>query len=152
MLAIPFLLLVFAVLETSISFTAEQVMNNAVDKLSRQIRTGQIKPATTSQAQFRTLLCNEIRTMIPSGCPEMEFDLQQYSDFNKVPHAITWKSAGVVDTSNFKYNPGGSGTINQLRVIYKWPVLTDLMKSHIAGLADDKMLLYASATWQNEPF
>jgi hypothetical protein len=43
MLAIPFSMLVFAVLESCISFAAQQVMANAADDVARQFRTGQIK-------------------------------------------------------------------------------------------------------------
>ena len=41
-LAIPFFLLVFAILETFVAFGAEQLLNYGVDTLGRQLRTGQI--------------------------------------------------------------------------------------------------------------
>lgn len=151
-LAIPFIMLVFAVLETAVSFTAEQVMANATDKLARKIRTGEIKPTTTDQAAFRTMLCSDIAVFVPAGCPNLKFDLQSYAKFSDVPKSIPFTSPGVIDASGFKYAPGGAGTINNLRVIYEWPVITDIMKSKLAGLQDGKVLLYTSTTWQNEPF
>lgn len=151
-LAIPFIMLVFAVLESAVSFTAEQVMANATDKLARKIRTGEIKPATTDQAAFRALLCADIAVFVPAGCPNLKFDLQSYAKFSDVPKSIPYSSPGVIDASGFKYAPGGAGTINNLRVIYEWPVITDIMKSKLAGLKDGKILLYTSTTWQNEPF
>ena len=42
MLALPFLLLLFAILETCISFAAQQLMANATDDVARQIRTGHV--------------------------------------------------------------------------------------------------------------
>ncbi len=151
-LAIPFILLVFAVLETSVSFTAEQVMANATDKLARKIRTGEIKPSGTDKAAFRALICKDIEIFVPAGCPNLHFDLQNYAKFTDVPKAIPFSEPGVIDVSGFKYTPGGAGTINNLRVIYEWPVITDIMKSKMAGLKDGKILLYTSTTWQNEPF
>ena len=151
-LALPFFLLVFAVIETTVSFTAEQVMANATDRLSRQIRTGQIVPATTDQATFRELICDELEVFVADDCPHLHFDLQNYPRFADVPTAVPFSGPGVIDTSGFRYDPGGAGSINNLRIIYEWPVMTDLMKSRMAGLEGGRTLLYSTTTWQNEPF
>lgn len=151
-LALPFTMLCFAILETTVSFTAQQVISNATDKLARQVRTGQITLTNTTESQFRTKLCNEISIMVSSGCPGLEFDLESYTKFSDVPTSITMTAGGDIDSSGFTYDPGGKESINALRVFYKWPVMTDLMKASMAGLPDGKTLLYASATWQNEPF
>ena len=45
MLIIPFSMLVFAILESSLSFAAQQVLANGTDDLARQLRTGQLKAA-----------------------------------------------------------------------------------------------------------
>lgn len=151
-LAMPFFLLVFAVLETTLSFTAEQVMANSMDRLAREIRTGQIVPTDTDEASFRQLICDDLEVFVAAGCPDLHFDLQSYASFDDVPKSIPFAGPGELDTSGFKYDPGGAGTINNLRVIYEWPVYTDLMKSRIAGLDDGRVLLYTTTTWQNEPF
>ena len=44
-LAIPFALLVFAILESCISFASQEVMANATDDVARELRTGQLKAA-----------------------------------------------------------------------------------------------------------
>lgn len=151
-LALPFFLLIFAVIETTISFTAEQVMANSMDKLARQVRTGQIVPAATDENAFRELICDDIELFVADGCPDLHFDLQSYATFDDVPKSIPFSGPGQIDTSDFQYSPGGAGTINNLRIIYKWPVYTDMMKSRIAGLEDGRVLLYTTTTWQNEPF
>ncbi|MEM5502848.1 TadE/TadG family type IV pilus assembly protein [Ahrensia kielensis] len=151
-LAIPFILIVFAVLETSLSFTAQQVMANSVDQAARKVRTGQIDPKTTDEDQFRAMICHDLELLVSSGCPELEFDLKSYKKFSDVPTTIPMETPKKLDTSGFTYEPGGAGTINHLRVFYRWPVITDIMKSHLSGLEDGKTLLYSSSTWQNEPF
>ncbi|WP_018688864.1 TadE/TadG family type IV pilus assembly protein [Ahrensia kielensis] len=151
-LAIPFILIVFAVLETSLSFTAQQVMANSVDQAARKVRTGQIDPKTTNKDQFRAMICHDLELLVSSGCPELEFDLKSYKKFSDVPTTIPMETPKKLDTSGFTYEPGGAGTINHLRVFYRWPVITDIMKSHLSGLEDGKTLLYSSSTWQNEPF
>lgn len=150
-LALPFFLLVFAVLETTISFTAEQVMANTVDKMARKIRTGQINSTMTDEAAFRELICNEIGVFVANGCPDLHVDLQSYATYEDVPKQVPFSSPGVLDTSGFDYDPGGPRSINQLRILYEWPVYTNMMQSRLAGLENGRMLLFSTTTWQNEP-
>lgn len=152
MLALPFALLSFAILETTVSFTAQQVISNATDRLARQIRTGQITLDNTTESEFRDLICDEISLIVGSGCPELEFDLQHYTKFDDVPKTIPIGPDGDIDASGFKYDPGGEATINNLRIFYRWPVMTDVMKPSMANLPNGNRLLFSTATWQNEPF
>lgn len=152
MLALPFALLSFAIVETAISFTAQQVISNATDKIAREIRTGQMTTANTTKEQFRDRICADISMIVGSGCTELEFDLQTYSDFADVPRNIPLSPDGDLDTTGFRYESGAEETINNLRIFYRWPVLTDVMKPHLSNLPDDKRLLFSTATWQNEPF
>lgn len=153
MIALPFFLLIFAVVEVTLSFTAEQVMSNAVDDISRQLRTGQLKTTDVSDAtKLKARICPQL-FMAATPCPDLEVDLQTYATFKTVPTTIPLKSDNDVDVSALKVNPGGAGTINQLRIFYRWPILTDLMKTRIASIqSQGKTLLFSTVTWQNEPY
>jgi len=150
-LALPFLLTIFAIIETALSFTAQQVMSNATERVAREIRTGRLDPATVSKAQFRQRLCDEMAVVIAGGCPDMHVDVQQYAAYKDVPKTIPWAGPGKINTAGFKYNPGGPGTINSMRVLYEWPVFTDLMKKYLSNLESGKTLIYSTTTWRNEP-
>lgn len=152
MLALPFALLSFAILETTVSFTAQQVMNHAADRIGRQIRTGQITLDNTTAAQFRAIICDQISIIVGDGCPELVYDLNHYNKFSDVPKTIPIGADGDIDSTGFTFNPGGEGTINSLRIFYRWPVMTDVMRSSMENLPNGKTLLFATVTWQNEPF
>lgn len=145
-------MLAFAILESTISFTAQQVLNNAADKIGRQFRTGQLTATTIDESTFRGLVCGEISIIVGGGCTGLVYDFQSYTDFADVPKAIPLKPDGDIDTTGFGYNPGATGTINSIRLFYRWPVMTDLMKSSMSNLPDNKTLLFATVTWQNEAF
>ena len=151
-LAIPFAMLSFAILETTISFTAQQVLNNAADKIGRMYRTGQLTATSTDEAGFRNIVCGEISIIVGSGCPQLVIDFQNYDEFEDVPREIPHESDGDIDVSELKYDPGGAATINNIRLFYRWPVITDLMKPYMSNLPNNKTLLFASVTWQNEDF
>lgn len=151
-LAIPFSMLVFAVLESCISFAAQQVLANAADDMARQFRTGQIKANQLSKQEVRDIFCERIQIVVSPGCPGLEMDLRTYPNFAEAAQQRVAFLNGDIDTQGFDILPGPSMSKNMLRVFYRWPVITDFMRKSMANLPDGKTLHYASVTWQNEPF
>lgn len=151
LLAIPFLALVFAIIESSVSFAAHQVTANAVEDLARDLRTNEMKQASATPANVRNYICDKINILVPNGCPDLYIDLQTYDTFADVPLTIPMVS-GDLDPSGFTIAPGGASTINQLRVFYKWKYYTDFIGSRLAPLPNGKTLLFATSTWENEPY
>lgn len=153
-LIVPFCLLVFAVLESCISFAAQQVLSNATDDVARQFRTGQIRQADLDANPFlvRDRICGKLEILVATGCPELEIDLKSYDTFKEAANKRIAFKNNDIDTEGFDVVPGPSGSKNQLRVFYRWPVMTDFMRKSMSNLKGGKTLLYATVTWQNEPF
>ena len=155
LLAFPFTLLVFAILESCISFAAEEYLQNVTDDVARQLRTGQLKSSTLTEAQLKSLICDRLEVFVADGCPGLSIDLRNFDTFDKIAalkHTITSGGDIAIDGGSFKFDPGPSQSKNILRVYYRWPVITDIMRSRMASLKDGKALHFAVATWQNEPF
>lgn len=156
LLALPFSLLTFAILESCISFAGSQLLANATDAVARELRTGQIKAAGLTEAKVKDLICDEIDILVASGCPGLKIDLRQYATFKDAANMkIVYVGSGKekeLATSNFGFDPGKSMTKNMLRVFYEWPVMTDFMRKAMSNLKGGKTLHFASMTWQNEPF
>jgi len=152
-LALPFSMLVFAILESCLSFAGQQVLANATDDVARQLRTGQKRASEINEAELRRLICDRLDIIVAENCPGLEVDLRQYLTFAKAAEQkIKLTADRDIDTTGFAVSPGLSGTKNMLRVFYRWPVITDFMRSSMSNLKDGKTLQFASATWQNEPF
>ncbi|MCM2456057.1 pilus assembly protein [Rhizobium sp. CG4] len=166
-LAIPYFMIIFAIIETFIAFTGEQLVSNAVENMSRKLRTGQITykvDSTTDKEaeQFRQLFCNEIAIMITCSTTEAKIpqklfiDARTFTNFADMPSSVPVKN-GDLDTSAFKYEPGGPGTINMLRAYYKWQVMTDLIRPYISNIrptdasVPSYFLIVATSAYQNEP-
>jgi len=153
MLAFPFIALVFAILESCISFAGQQVMANITDDIARQLRTGQIRPADIDQTKLKKLICDQLEIMVAKDCPGLEVDLRQFATFaDAAAVRVKLTSDKDLDTTGFAVSPGPSMTKNMLRVFYKWPVLTDFMAKLVSNLKGGKTLHFATVTWQNEPF
>jgi Flp pilus assembly protein TadG len=158
MLAIPFALLIFAILESCISFAGQEVMANAADDVARQLRTGQIAPANATATSINQLICNKLQIMVAQNCPGLLVDLRQYATFADAAAAgfkivngdiVLTQGSG---TTTFTVAPGPAESKNMLRVFYKWPVMTDFLAKQMANLSGGNTLHFASVTWQNEPF
>jgi Flp pilus assembly protein TadG len=155
-LAIPFAMLVFAILESCISFAAQEVLTNATDDIARQLRTGQLRKATITQDSIKKLICDRLEIVVAKGCPDLLVDLSQYNTFAAAA-AVRIKFIGTgdqqdIDPGQIKFNPGPSLSKNMIRVFYKWPVITDFMRQSMSSLKGNKTLHFATVTWQNEPF
>lgn len=152
LLALPFSLLVFAILETSVSYIAQQTMSNVTDDIARELRTGQLQASDVTGNKLRQMICNRLQIVVAQGCPDLYVDLENYASFDDVPTKIPFSSNGDINTSGFKVDPGGAQSINQLRVFYKWPIMTDVMREKLSSLPNGKTLLFSTVTWQNEPY
>ncbi|MCX8995682.1 pilus assembly protein [Rhizobiaceae bacterium BDR2-2] len=170
LLAIPYFVIVFAIFETFIAFTGEQLVSNAVDTMARKLRTGQITAASSTEPEFRRAFCAEVSILI--SCSESEInvpsklylDIRSFPDFASIPKNFTLLEeeeegeGSDLDTSTFQYNPGGPSTINMLRAYYKWQVITDLVRPYISNIklgtdgSNSYFLIMATAAYKNEAF
>ncbi len=155
-LVLPFVVLVFAILEMSVSFAGQQILSNAADDVARQLRMGQLKAADVTEESLKTTICGRLAIVLAGDCEGLEVDLREFATFEEaaaVRIAFTDDAAGRdLDTTDFAVTPGPSGSKNMLRVFYKWPVITDFMARMMSNLKDGKTLHFASVTWQNELF
>ena len=158
-LALPFALLVFAILESCISFAGQEVMANITDDVARQLRTGQLRPADVAGSKLTTLICGRLQIIVSTDCPQqLLVDLREYPTFADAATAgFKIQNGDVVlmqgtNSQTFANTPGLAESKNMLRVFYKWPVMTDLMAKSMANLSGGRTLHFASVTWQNEPF
>lgn len=146
-LALPFSALVFAILESCISFAGQEVLANATDDLARQMRTGQLKPADVdSKTKLHELICDRLEVIVATGCPGLAFDLREIQ---------TFQSAADMTTSwpDPKTELGRALTKNVLRVTYQWPAITNYTR-WLSGASSggNATTHFAMAVWQNEPF
>lgn len=172
MLAIPYFVIVFAIFETFIAFTGEQLVSSAVDTMSRKLRTGQITSglglsSDMTETQFRTAFCNEVSILIQCTSDEITtpskllIDIQHFNSFANIPATFTVseQSGGYdIDTTQLKYDPGGPSTINMFRAYYKWQIITDLVRPYISNVklgadgSQSYFLIMATTAYKNEAY
>lgn len=164
LLAFPFFLLIFATIEAFVAFAGEQLLENAVDTMARQIRTGQFKNVT--EEEFRTKFCAEISLMITCAKKEdpddqkLYLDVREFASFSAIPNYIPKASNSQfadLDPSSFGFSPGGPKSINIVRAYYRWEVMTDLVRPFITNIRKEgemprDYLMVATAAFRNENY
>lgn len=152
-LAIPFAMVVLAVLESCVSFAAQQVLTNATDDVARLIRTGQTGFRNPTEDQIKTAICNRLDIIATANCKtRLTIDLRSYASFADALNVKIKVTNKELDTTGFTVAAGGPSTNNMLRVFYRWPVMTDIMRLQMSNLSDNTTLHVATATWRNEPY
>tara|TARA_R110001606_G_scaffold132677_1_gene268638 strand:+ start:382 stop:942 length:561 start_codon:yes stop_codon:yes gene_type:complete len=151
MVAAPFFLLIFGLLEVCILFFISTIMEHAVSEASRQIRTGQAQTKGFNEQNFRAAVCDDFMGMLDCDA-RLHIDVKALSGFSAANIDMPIDENGKFDADGFTYNPGGPNDIVAVRVFYEWSLMTPFMTAPLANMADSKFLVQANAVFRNEPF
>src|SRR3954454_7625312 len=118
LVALPFLVLVFAILETAIIFFSGQALETAVADSARLILTGQAQTSGFDQAKFKTAVCQKVVALFDCAYG-VYVDVKTFTSFDNVTMDSPLDANG--NFVNSAYNPGGPGDIVVVRLFYQWP-------------------------------
>ncbi len=152
LIALPFLILLIAILQVGVVFLAQHELETAVEKTARGLLTGSTQQAALTQTQFVNSVCSNLPALF--NCSGVMVDLQTAANFssaNTATPTLTYDANGNV-TNNWQYSAGGSGSLMVLRVIYQFPVLPALSNFNLANLPNGNRLLMATAVFVAEPY
>ena len=168
-LAVPFFAVVFAIIETSMSFFAQQVLESALQDSIRQIRTGQSQARTIpwTAAEFRAEICNHsfgffsctddngnrLRVKVT---PVTNFTAAPNQVQNPVNPACSMTTPDPAADCNWSmaetYDDGTGSSVIIAQAYYKWPTMINLPWFNFANQAGNNRLLSAVRVFKNEPF
>ena len=164
LVALPFLALLFAILETALVFFASQSLETTASDTARLIMTGQaqtgISPSSTTtppavgytQADFKNAACANLSSLFE--CSKLYVSVNTYDNFNGATTTTpldTSTGKMTVDVNNLPYSAGSPGSIVVVQLYYKWPIIVSLLNSNLANIGDDRLLV-ATSVFRNEPY
>ncbi|MDB5473769.1 MAG: pilus assembly protein [Devosia sp.] len=155
-LALPFFMIIGAILETSVLFLSGQVLDSAVQDVSRLIRTGQAKNlGITSTAAFRARVCDRLYGLFSDCNNKLHVEVNVAGNFSSATISPPVNYTCTADcgwTRPEVFAPGQGSSIVAVQVYYKWPVLVGLGGYSLGNLADGNRLMSGSTVLRNEPF
>lgn len=151
LIAFPFFLILFSIIEVSLVFFANQILDNAVSDAARLIRTGQAQKQNFSKTEFQNQVCNGLAGLFDCNGGSLYVDVKTYTKFADVNVTDPIDDDdNIVD--NFGYDDGGPETIVVASVYYEWPLVTGYIKTGFGNLSNGNRLLASVVTFRNEPF
>jgi len=143
--AIPFLILVFALFELGLAFLVSMTLENAMMNVDRRIRTGELQNASASASTYRTAICEQMSWVGSSCATALIVDVRTLPSFNN------GASLAAPAANKTCWDPGGPNSIVLVRGYYKWPLITPLLQSAIGGAPGNRQINF-SAVFANEPY
>jgi Flp pilus assembly protein TadG len=147
LVGMPFLMLIFAIIELGLVFLVSITLETAVTDVGRTIRTGEVQVAGGTAAGFKTAVCNKL-SWLGSKCEgALRIDVRTFSDYA----STNTSSSNLNVPTNMNWDPGSPGSIVLVRAYYTWPLITPLLTTGLQS-ADGKRIIYAATAFSNEPY
>lgn len=148
----PFMALMVAVLQTSLTFFAQQNLETTAEKSVRKLLTGAAQNSNMTQSQFKALVCSKLPAFMK--CANVIVDVQVASNFSSantgVP-TLTYDAGGNV-SNTWVYQPGVPGDITVARIMYVWDVSKGPLGFDLSTLSSGKRLLISTSVFKTEPY
>jgi Flp pilus assembly protein TadG len=149
MIAPMFFALIFAVIETGMTFMAGQVLETGVEEGARLVYTSQ----TTSATDFKAAICGRVSMMM--DCTKLDIDVRSYDPGTAITITDPIDASGKYISNGFVYQPPAysattpSSKTVVVRAFYQWPLYVTGLGYNIAnidrGTSTNKRLLAATA-------
>jgi Flp pilus assembly protein TadG len=151
LVAVPFLALLFAILETALVFFAGQTLEAAASDSGRLIMTGQAQTAGYTADDFKTQVCNRLAGGLFNCSGGVYVDVKTYTSFSAVNTASPIVN-GQFDTTKMTYPNTNPGDIVVVTLYYQWPIYVSLLGNNLSNLSGGSRLLVATSVFRNEPY
>lgn len=149
LVALPFLALLGAILETALVFFAGMMLEHGLSQSAREIRTGQLQLAGGSSEAFRSSVCSRSAGLV--RCNRLRIDVRTLESFGGAT-ALPVDEDGMVDLDEVSFLPGNPGEIVLVRAFYDWPLIVPNLGLGLSNMPGNRRLLTATAAFRNEPF
>ncbi|AYG94469.1 pilus assembly protein [Brevundimonas naejangsanensis] len=151
MVALPFFLLLFGILEIGLLLLVDALAETAVSDAGRQVRTGQAQELKLKPEDIKARLCANM-SVFAADCPNRAFiDIRVVDDFSD-PVAPDPLASGLFDPSVLRYQPGGPGDRVLVRVWYEQPIITPFIAQALSRTTDHRVMLTTTLAFRNEPY
>lgn len=150
--ALPFLILLFALLELGSVFMVSTTLEDATDRAARKIRTGEFQTSSAQSKQdFINEVCNRMSVFQATCSANLYVDVRTFENFTtaSAAPAITGEN---FDPDNTCWSTGAPTDIVLVRTFLAWKLYTPLLDASLQNMSGGKRLIGAVATFRNEPY
>ncbi len=149
-IAPPFFFLLFSMFEVGLTYTADAVLQSAVNDTARMIRTGQVQSENLTKEQFRDLVCENINVLL--SCDQrLQIDVRKFTAFSGAGFTSPLDGNGNF-RNDYKFEPGAPCDVVLVRAFYAWDPVTPGLGDYMSNMGGGGRLLQGTAAVRNEPY
>lgn len=149
--ALPFFMMIFAILELGMVFVLDSVLNSAVMDTGRLVRTGEAEAAGFSAAVFKTQVCSRMNIFAGDCGNRLTVDVREIPRF-QTPSLPDPMETGAFEDSSLAYANGQPGSLMVVRAWYRHTLFTPFLSQGLSRLNDGAAMLTATSAFRNEPW
>lgn len=150
---VPFIALVFGIIELGLVFMVSTTLENATDEVSRQIRTGQLQTSGGNAASLKTAICGQMSWLGSNCAANLNLDVRTFSSFAGQSAPPNPLASGTINPAKFCWDPGGSSSVVLVRAYYTWTLILPVLNSSLATVGQTgKRVIQTATTFRNEPY
>lgn len=149
LVGLPFLLMVIGIIEMSLMFTSQSLLEASTAQAARQIRTGAVQQGGGEEA-FTEALCDFASVFIP--CEDIQYQvvaLENFGDAEGFPPP-TYDENGDLEDQGF--DPGGVSDVVMIRTSYTYPIKTPMMQVLLTNNDGSSRIMISTIVLQTEPY
>lgn len=151
LVALPFLLLLYSLIELGLVFIIDAVAENAVVDATRLIRTGQAYEQGFDAAKFKTAFCDNMSVFKADCDARTTVDVRVVSSFAATDEGADEDGDGVPDADN--YNGGDAEDLILVRIWYRQPMVAPSLNQAVSRSGKAGEIVISSTTaFRNEPW
>ncbi len=145
-IGLPFLLLLFAMLEVSLVFMADINVLHATADTARKVRT--LQDGINTPDKFKADVCSQV-IFIPNCLSKLQVEVKAYSDFDSINNEDPLNDDGALK-DDFIFNIGGPGSVITVRTFLVWDIFAKLPDIGLGNLPNGDRLIQGFAAFRNE--
>lgn len=151
--AMPFMIMLFGIVGVGLYFFTVFSLENAVERASRQIRTGQAQKAGINGEQFKQRVCSLFPVFIDCA-NKLRVNVQNYASSaaitdQTIPKCLDGTRALA---SASAYLPGTASQIVLVVACYEWDMVKNIPFLKLGNMKGGGMLIQAATTFRTEPY
>ncbi|MGH6675017.1 MAG: TadE/TadG family type IV pilus assembly protein [Xanthobacteraceae bacterium] len=150
LIAPPFLATLIAILEVTIFLFAQMVMQDAANQAARYFMTGQAQNNNWSATTVVSKVCQSALF----NCSNMFIAVQNYASFAAANTSAPgmYSNGQPLAQSGYTYEPGTSGDVMVVQLVYAWPVVLGPLGFNLGNLPNGDIEIMGVSAFRVEPY
>lgn len=148
---VPFVFMLIGLVEVSLMYAANSLLQDSTSSAARLIRTGQVQQASTDpETMFRDALCSQASVFL--DCSKVQYEVVTLAGGfdDAATNTPTFDTDGNLVPQGF--DPGGVSDVVLIRSVYRYPLMTPFIGPLMADGPSQTKFMMTTMVLQTEPY